>query len=197
MRRLFVLGVLAALAIPALAQEPQHKSEGTFYLGYMRGDAALDVANSPTLDDDFAVGVQWARAFTPTWGFLWRVGYSPNQITDLSGEDVGADLIYTDFSATYQANFQNVSLYVPVGVGYAKASFDRPLRAPTCPGSTCVEVDGDSGLTYHVGLGMKFPWGKNKLWTVEGRYRILDSITDSLDARMDTFELSVGFGWAY
>ena len=57
MRKLFVFGVLAGLVFPALADGPEHKSEGTFYLGYMRGDAALDVANSPVLDDDFSVGV--------------------------------------------------------------------------------------------------------------------------------------------
>lgn len=196
--RTFLLGLsMLAVSVPTLAADPETRSVGSVYIGWVRGDALLDVVNSPVLDDDFSVGLQWGRSFSQHWGFLWRLGYSPTQITELAGEDVGASLLFTDVSATYTLQFSNMDVYVPVGLGYASASFDRVLTAPTCPGPDCVQVDGDSGLTYHVGVGMAFPCGTNKTGWIEGRYRILDALTDSLDTALSSYEISLGYGWKY
>lgn len=200
MRRFVALALVAVSSMSVWAAAPADPRVGAVYLGYVRGDALLDVENSPELDDDFSVGIEWGYLFSEHWGALGRLGYSPNQLTNLVGNDVGADLLFVDFSGTYQLNFDNLTLYAPFGVGYAKASFDREIRSPGCSDTSapgCFAVGDDGGLTFHVGIGMSFPISKKMVIRTEGRYRILTGIADKLDDAMDTFELNVGLGWTY
>jgi len=199
MRRLLIaltVTALVGLGLPALslASAPDDPNELGLYAGYLFGDSLTSLSNSPELDDDLSFGVQYVRMFSENWGLMARLGYSPNTVTRLpSGGDVDMDVTYFDLSATWQWNWDRVSLYVPFGLGFAQGSLDRPLTG-FGPG---VRIDDDSGITYHVGLGLLFPIADSTNLRIDARYRNMNQLVDTFDDSLDTFEATVGVGWTF
>lgn len=198
MRRLLLLFsvmALIGLGLPPLAHAaaPDDPNELGVYVGYLYGDDLTSLANTPELDDDISYGIEYVRMFTDNWGFMARLGFAPDTVTNVPGGDVDMDVTYLDLSATYQWNWDKVSLYVPFGLGYAEGSLDRPLTG-FGPG---VRIDDDGGITYHVGLGLLFPVGSSTDIRIDARYRNMDKLVDSFDDSLDTFEATVGVGWTF
>ncbi len=194
MRKVLLILAVMALAVPVtLAAGPDNQNEFGIYGGYFWGDTLTTKANSPELDDDLSFGIYYNRMFTDNWGFQARLGYSPNSVTNLHGGDVDMDVTYLDLSATYQWNWDNVSLYVPFGLGYAQGSLDHDLVWL----ATGKKVGDDSGLTWHVGVGLLWPVGDKMTVRLDTRYRYIDKLVDTYDDSLDTVEATIGLGWTW
>lgn len=188
------LGLLFVLcATPAFALGPEDPHEIGGFVGYFRGDELSSYTPSPILDDGLSFGAFYVRHFNDRWGFMTRVSTLSSDISNLrNGAEVGADLTFVDFSATYQWNWRNFSVYVPVGLGYTWANFDRPLIKPI---GGAVGSDDDFG--FHAGVGLAWPLKDRLVLRFEGRYRIAGDLLAELASSADFFEATAGAGWTF
>ena len=192
-------GALALPFVPAgaLAQESTH--EVHVYAGELFGDDLTDTAISgqrPELDDDVVYGLRYDYNVTDVWGVELSASHNPNSVTRLAGGDIDLDLTTVDLDAVW--NFDLGTRFVPyvlAGIGYAFADLDRPIQGIV--NDQPVSIGDDDGFTLNAGIGAKYFATDRFIVRLEGRYRYLDGLVDAFDDSLNTFETTLGVGWAF
>jgi outer membrane beta-barrel protein len=193
-------GVLAATAVPAMAQVTAGSQEVGAYVGEAFGDDLSDRkinGRTPELDDDLTYGLRYGYHFTDAWGLELSLGQTNTSVTGLSTRDIDLDLTTFDVDAVY--HFNPGSRFVPyvlAGIGYASADLDRPITG-TVNGGGPVRISDDNGFTLNAGVGAKYFITDTVSLRLDARYRYLDKVIDRYDDSLNTFETTFGVGFQF
>lgn len=194
--------VLGLSPLPAVAQTKDGQSQVHMYAGELFGDDLTDTEVSgevPELDDDLVVGLRYGYYFTKSWGLEGSLGFSPNTANGVAGArggEVDLDVYYLDVNAVWNFTPNSKAVgYLTGGAGIAQADLDKPILGVV--GGRSVAIDDDSGFTLNAGVGLSYFATDHLIVRLDGRYRYVDALVDHLDNSLNTFEGSVGLGWAF
>ncbi len=190
---------LCATTGSSVAQVEPGSSEVHVYAGYLFGGEITDGAvagHLPSLDDDVVMGLRYTYNATAAWGVEVSAGYSPNQVTDLEGEDVGLDLLTVDVDAVWRFRPQSRLVpYVTLGVGLSRAELDHLIRGASDGGD--VTIGDETSFTANVGAGLVYHVTEHFLVRADARYRYFNELLDRCADSLNSPEATIGAGWRF
>ena len=201
------LAMLAATAVqsaPALAQIRPGTQDVQIYAGELSGDRLTNTRLSgriPMLDDNPTFGGRYTYDFARQWAVQLSAGYSPGRAADVAGGDSNLGLTTTDLDVLWYVapgldlGGHTLLPYTQLGVGYAWAHLDHPLRGMV--GATPVVLRGSNGYTANIGFGARYYVTHSLFVDFDARYRYLSRLVNRHGQGLNTAATTLSLGYQF
>lgn len=200
---LLTFAILFTLTLPGFARAEIRagSQELGLHLGAIFGanseltDEAVS-GTEPELNNDFAIGLNYTYNFTRHFGVEGRYTFNPNMAENTPMGDLDLDLHLLDVNLVYHVNPKDpVVFYGTAGVGWAFVDFDEVITGTV--NGVPETISGDNGLTFNVGVGLKYEVVEHVSLRLDGRYRYIDQLVDGREDHLNTAEATAGIAWVF